>query len=161
MKTLLFAIAQLNPTVGDIGGNTKKLAEAYRSAVAQDADIVVAPETYLSGYQVDDLVQVEGFLEEMDKAIHHLASLTANNPAALIVGAPRRDEKGLIRNAVFVLDDGKVAAIQIKLVCPAQASLTIPAISSRASFPALSCCAVSAWDCLSAKICGTLILWNA
>ena len=118
MKTLLFAIAQLNPTVGDISGNTKKLAEAYRSAAAQDADIVVAPETYLSGYQVDDLVQVEGFLEEMDKAIHHLAGLTANNAPALIVGAPRRDEKGLIRNAVFVLDDGKIAAIRDKARLP-------------------------------------------
>ena len=118
MKTLLFAIAQLNPTVGDIAGNTKKLAEAYRSAAAQDADIVVAPETYLSGYQVDDLVQVEGFLEEMDKSIHHLASLTANNAPALIVGAPRRDEKGLIRNAVFVLDDGKIAAIRDKARLP-------------------------------------------
>ena len=118
MKTLLFAIAQLNPTVGDIAGNTKKLAEAFRSAQAQGADIVIAPETYLSGYQVDDLVQVEGFLEEMDKAVHHLATLTSGDAPALIVGAPRRDDQGLIRNAVFVLDDGTIHAIRDKARLP-------------------------------------------
>ena len=118
MKTLLLAIAQLNPTVGDIAGNTKKLAEAFRSAQAQGADIVIAPETYLSGYQVDDLVQVEGFLEEMDKAVHHLATLTSGDAPALIVGAPRRDDQGLIRNAVFVLDDGAIHAIRDKARLP-------------------------------------------
>ena len=118
MKTLLFAIAQLNPTVGDIAGNTKKLAEAFRSAQAQGADIVIAPETYLSGYQVDDLVQVEGFLEEMDKAVHHLATLTSGDAPALIVGAPRRDDQGLIRNAVFALDDGAIHAIRDKARLP-------------------------------------------
>lgn len=94
MKTLLFAIAQLNFKVGDIDGNARKLHDAYRSAEAQGADIVIAPETYLSGYQVDDLVQVEGFLDKMADAIDELAALTAGTAPALIVGAPRRDEHG-------------------------------------------------------------------
>ncbi len=118
MKTLLFAIAQLNPKVGDINGNTKKLVEAYRAAQAQGADIVVAPETYLSGYQVDDLVQVEGFLDEMARAVDHLSRLTTGDAPAIIVGAPRRDEKGIVRNAVFVLDDGNIHAIRDKARLP-------------------------------------------
>jgi NAD+ synthase len=118
MKTLLFAIAQLNPTVGDINGNTRKLLEAYRSAQAQGADVVIAPETYLSGYQIDDLVQVEGFIEETGRAIRHLAVLTADDNPAIIVGAPRRDDAGIIRNSLFVLDDGDIQSIRDKVRLP-------------------------------------------
>ena len=118
MKTLLFAIAQLNFKVGDIAGNTRKLCDAYHSVEAQGADVVIAPETYLSGYQVDDLVQVEGFLEEMAGAVDHLATLTSGDAPALIVGAPRRDDGGLIRNSVYVLDDGGILAIRDKARLP-------------------------------------------
>jgi NAD+ synthase len=118
MEKLLFAIAQLNPTVGDINGNTRKLVEAHHSAQTQGADIVITPETYLSGYQVDDLVQVEGFLEEIERAISHLAKLTADSAPAMIVGAPRRDDSGLIRNSVFILDDGGILAVRDKVCLP-------------------------------------------
>ena len=117
MTTLLFAMAQLNPTVGDIAGNTKKLMESHASAAAQGADILLAPETYLSGYQVDDLVQVEGFLDQLDDAISALAARTSGGAPAIIVGAPRRDGK-LIRNSVYVLDEGKVLAIRDKARLP-------------------------------------------
>ena len=93
--TLLFAMAQLNPTVGDITGNARKLLDARKTAMAQDADIIVAPEVYLSGYQVDDLVQVEGFLEKTAEVIDLLTEATKDGGPAIIVGAPRRDEKGL------------------------------------------------------------------
>lgn len=117
MTTLLFAMAQLNPTVGDIAGNTKKLMESHASASAQGADILLAPETYLSGYQIDDLVQVEGFLDQLDDAISALAARTSDGAPAIIVGAPRRDGN-LIRNSVYVLDEGKVLAIRDKARLP-------------------------------------------
>ena len=107
MSSLIFAIAQLNPVMGDIAGNMKKLIDARAKANSQGADVIVAPETYLTGYQTDDLVQVEGFLEACDEAINRLAALTDDGGAAIIVGCPRRDG-ALVRNAVFVLDEGKV-----------------------------------------------------
>ncbi|MCE2517459.1 MAG: NAD+ synthase, partial [Alphaproteobacteria bacterium] len=116
-STLLFALAQLNPTVGDIAGNTRKLIEARDKAAAQGADIVLAPETYLSGYQIDDLVQVEGILPRIDEAIAQLTEATSDGGPAVIVGAPRRDGE-VIRNSVFVLDGGDVAAIRDKVRLP-------------------------------------------
>lgn len=117
MSTLLFAMAQLNPTVGDIAGNTRKLIDAREKAAAQDADIVVAPETYLSGYQIDDLVQVSGFLKRIEDAIETLAALTADGGPALILGAPRFDGE-VIRNSIFVLDGGEIVGIRDKVRLP-------------------------------------------
>ena len=117
MTSLIFAIAQLNPVMGDIAGNMKKLIDARTKANGQGADVIVAPETYLTGYQTDDLVQVEGFLAACDDAIQHLAAVTADGGAAIIVGCPRRDG-ALVRNSVFVLDDGRVLAIRDKARLP-------------------------------------------
>ena len=117
MSTLLFAIAQLNPVMGDIAGNTYKLIDARAKAAGQKADIIVAPETYLTGYQVDDLVQVEGFLESCADAIDHLAAITADGGPAIILGCPRRDGD-VIRNSVYVLDAGQVLAIRDKARLP-------------------------------------------
>jgi len=116
--TLLFAMAQLNSTVGDVRGNARKLLDARKRAMAQDADIIIAPELYFSGYQLDDLVQVEGFLEHTEEAITTLAGATKDNGPAIIVGAPRRDDKGLIRNSVFVLDGGEVVGVRDKVRLP-------------------------------------------
>ena len=110
---LLIAAAQLNATVGDIEGNTQKLIEARQQAAAQHADIIIAPETYLSGYQIDDLVLVSGFLDRVASAIDRLAGLTSDGGPAIIVGAPRRDGDRIL-NAVFALDGGKVASVRDK-----------------------------------------------
>ncbi|MGC6484347.1 MAG: NAD+ synthase [Candidatus Puniceispirillales bacterium] len=110
---LIIAAAQLNATVGDTEGNTRKLMDARQEAAVQRADIIIAPETYLSGYQIDDLVMVSGYLEAIDAAIMRLTAATADGGPAIIVGAPRRDGK-VIRNSVFVLDEGKVASVRDK-----------------------------------------------
>ena len=55
LTKLKIALAQLNPLVGDVSGNTKKLIDA-RSKLDNDIDILVAPELYISGYPIDDLV---------------------------------------------------------------------------------------------------------
>ena len=54
-KKLKIALAQLNPLVGDVSGNIKKLI-SIRSKLDEDIDILVAPELYVSGYPIDDLV---------------------------------------------------------------------------------------------------------
>ena len=114
MDKLTIAIAQLNPTCGDVRGNTQKLLGARNEAAAKSADVIVAPESYLSGYQIDDLVLQEGFLERIDTAIDELAKATADGGAAIITGAPRRDGEQ-IRNSVFAIDGGEVVAIRDKV----------------------------------------------
>ena len=114
MKTrLLCAIAQLNPMLGAVEENMQKLLNARMEASAQKADIVLAPEMYLTGYQLDDLVLVEGFLERVARAIATLAEATADGGSAIIVGAPRI-EAGRIYNSAFVLDGGVVVAVRDK-----------------------------------------------
>ena len=91
----------------------QKLLNARMEASAQKADIVLAPEMYLTGYQLDDLVLVEGFLERVARAIATLAEATADGGSAIIVGAPRI-EAGRIYNSAFVLDGGVVVAVRDK-----------------------------------------------
>ena len=54
------ALAQLNPTSGDINGNTAKILAALEAAAAAGADLVVTPEMALPGYCIGDLVEDAG-----------------------------------------------------------------------------------------------------
>ena len=118
MKTqLICAIAQLNFKLGAIDENTNALIKAHQQAAAQQADIVMAPEMYLSGYQLDDLVLVDGFMDAIDAAIAKLAKLTVDNAPAMNVGAPLREGDNLF-NAVYVLDGGVVVATRDKVRLP-------------------------------------------
>lgn len=118
MKThLICAIAQLNFKLGAIEENTNALIKAHQQAAAQQADIVLVPEMYLSGYQLDDLVLVDGFIERIEAAIAKLAKLTADKSPAMIVGAPRRDGD-ILYNSVYVLDGGVIVATRDKVRLP-------------------------------------------
>ena len=103
---LKIALAQLNPLVGDVIGNTKKLIDV-RSKLDEDIDILVAPELYISGYPIDDLVLREDFLDLVEKEINNLAKITIDNKSAIIVGAPRKNA-GAIKNSVFVIEKGEI-----------------------------------------------------
>ena len=105
-KKLKIALAQLNPLVGDVSGNIKKLI-SIRSKLDEDIDILVAPELYVSGYPIDDLVLREDFLNLVKEEINKLVKSTEDNKSAIIVGAPRKDNES-IKNSVFVIENGKI-----------------------------------------------------
>ena len=65
---LKIALAQLSPLVGDVEKNVSKLIE-IRSKLDNDIDILVAPELYISGYPIDDLVLREDFLKSYCRLI--------------------------------------------------------------------------------------------
>ena len=58
---LAIALAQLNPTVGDVAGNTAKVRAARKTAAGQGADLVVFPELFIAGYPPEDLVLKPAF----------------------------------------------------------------------------------------------------
>ena len=116
LTKLKIALAQLNPLVGDVSGNTKKLIDA-RSKLDNDIDILVAPELYISGYPIDDLVLRGDFLDLVEKELNNLAKITTDNKSAIIVGAPRKDG-GSIRNSVFVMEKGEIISIKDKHELP-------------------------------------------
>lgn len=118
MKThLICAIAQLNFKLGAIDENAHAIIRAHQQAAAQQADFMLVPEMYLSGYQLDDLILVDGFMDHIDAAISKLAKLTANNAPAMIIGAPRR-AGGKLYNSVYVLDGGVIVATRDKVRLP-------------------------------------------
>ena len=115
-KKLKIALAQLNPLVGDVTGNIDKLI-TIRSNLKDDVDILVAPELYISGYPIDDLVLREDFLNLVKKEINKLTESTKDKKSAIIVGAPRKDGNS-IKNSVFVIENGKIISIKDKYELP-------------------------------------------
>jgi len=111
---LRVALAQINPTVGDIDGNARKIAERIAQAREQGAGLVVFPELALSGYPPEDLLLKTSFLERAANALQELAAQTRDIVA--LVGFPERAED--VYNAAAVLAGGEVAAVYRKMYLP-------------------------------------------
>ncbi|WP_394689085.1 NAD+ synthase [Hoeflea sp.] len=111
------AIAQLNPTVGDVAGNLAKAREARADAQRHGADIVLFTELFLVGYPPEDLVLKPALIRSCLKAIHELAADTADGGPAVIIGYPRADN-GKRHNSVAVLDGGKLVTSRDKVDLP-------------------------------------------
>lgn len=73
MPQIRLALAQLNPVVGDLVGNSAKCLEAVRSAAAQGADIVVLPEMVITGYPVEDLALRPSFQNASEQVTKEFA----------------------------------------------------------------------------------------
>src|ERR1041385_5388183 len=110
---LAMALAQLNPTVGDVAGNAEKVRRARATAAEQRADIVLFPELFIAGYPPEDLVLKPAFQAACRAAVEGLARETASGPAVL-VGAPWVND-GKLHNSFLLLQDGKIAAARHKV----------------------------------------------
>ena len=106
MKVKL-AFAQVNPTVGDIDGNLRKILEAHAEAARLGADIAFAPECALSGYPLEDLVLRRSFVDAVDAARERLVAevLASGTRTALVFGAPCGGALHAgVHNAAFLVD---------------------------------------------------------
>ncbi len=110
-ETLDIALAQINPTVGDVDGNAG-LIKAAR-AEAGDADMVAMGELALSGYPPEDLVLKAAFLDAIEERVRALAAETGDGGPALLLGAPWRQD-GELHNAALLLEAGEIAAVRLK-----------------------------------------------
>ncbi|MDG4827243.1 NAD+ synthase [Asanoa sp. WMMD1127] len=127
MPTLRIALAQVNPTVGDLAGNARIVRSTTRAAADAGARLVVFPEMMLTGYPIEDLVFRQSFLTATCAAITRLAAdldadglgeipvavgyLDADGPPAVNVAT---DPSAGPRNALAVLHRGRVAARYFK-----------------------------------------------
>jgi NAD+ synthase len=116
-QTLRIAIAQLNPTVGDVAGNLALAREARRDAAREGADLVLFTELFISGYPPEDLVLRPAFLAACLKAVEELAGETADGGPGVIIGFPRQGDEGR-HNSIAVLDGGKIVAVRDKIDLP-------------------------------------------
>ncbi|MBI3419860.1 MAG: NAD+ synthase [Proteobacteria bacterium] len=118
--TLNIALAQINSTLGDIDGNSRKMAEAAAQAQAQNADLVVMPELCISGYPPEDLVCRPAYIEGCMEAAQALAEKTAKGPA-LLIGLPWKSGEGYGAkpyNAAALLRAGKIEKLWFKYDLP-------------------------------------------
>ncbi|WP_353980830.1 NAD+ synthase [Salinicola endophyticus] len=87
MQDLTLVMAQLDPLVGDIAGNTAAAIEAVREAkLEHDADVVVFSELYLTGYPPEDLLLREAMEPRLAEALAEMAQKIAKfAPQTLVV----------------------------------------------------------------------------
>jgi glyoxylate reductase/D-3-phosphoglycerate dehydrogenase len=113
-QPLRVALAQIDPTVGDIAGNAAKIADRIGRAKEAGAAIVVFPELALTGYPPEDLLLKEHFLADAKAALERVASDTRGLVA--VIGFPERAED--VSNAAAVCADGVVQAVYRKIHLP-------------------------------------------
>ena len=125
VDSLKIALAQLNPTMGDIAGNLALLRKARAEAAAQGADLVIASEMVITGYPTEDLVLKPMFLEAAEAALQSLASDTADGGPGMIIGGPWLQDPhakpplfGKVFNTAYVLDGGKITTHRTKYDLP-------------------------------------------
>jgi NAD+ synthase (glutamine-hydrolysing) len=124
------ALAQINATVGDLAGNSRKIVEFSRRAHAQGARLVLAPELALCGYPPEDLLLRPAFMQSCAQALAECAEALADLPGLhVVVGHPHQwGERGDVRskshtvqqryNAASVLASGRVVATYCKRELP-------------------------------------------
>ncbi len=115
--TLRIAVAQLNPTVGDVVGNLAKARAARADAARQGADLVLFTELFISGYPPEDLVLKPAFLAACERAANELAKDTADGGPAVIIGTPLKRKSGT-HNSILFADGGKVLGERYKVDLP-------------------------------------------
>ena len=108
------ALAQVNLTVGDIKGNTRKVLRWIEKAALQGADLVAFPELTLAGYPAEDLLLKKRFLDDCRSALDRLAP-KVRGPVA-VVGFPSSGDG--THNSVAVIHKGRIAGICNKIELP-------------------------------------------
>jgi NAD+ synthase (glutamine-hydrolysing) len=111
------ALAQINPTVGDLKKNADLISKHAFDAANAGAVIVVYPEMILTGYPVEDLANRESFRAASMAAVNELAARInneGNGDLTLLVGYLGQSEAGKPQNCVAVIYRGEIVATYIK-----------------------------------------------
>src|SRR5919106_4277394 len=105
------ALAQMNPTVGDLAGNTALIVEAIKRARDSGAQILAVPELAVPGYPPEDLVLKRSFVRANLHAVEEVAAATDDLLAfvGFVDGTGSR-----LYNAAAVCLDGRVVAVYRK-----------------------------------------------
>jgi NAD+ synthetase len=117
------AIAQLNPTIGDISHNAKQILQAARQAAQEEVRLLLTPELSLCGYPPRDLLFYPGFVDSLFQQLQELAKQLPPGLAALVGTVepnPHASAKGQkpLFNSVALLDEGKIQQIFHKRLLP-------------------------------------------
>jgi len=114
LHSIRVGIAQINSTVGDLSGNTKKIMQSIDQAKSLGVDLLTFPELAITGYPPEDLLLKPQFIKQnrecLDKIIEHSSDI------AVVVGFV--DSDGDIYNAAAVLYNKKLVGVYHKFYLP-------------------------------------------
>mgnify|MGYP001793479412 FL=1 len=123
ISLMKIAIAQINPTVGDLTGNTQRILDAANQAAELGADLLLTPELSLCGYPPRDLLLRPSFIQKMKQQVTELAQSMPVNLTALVgiaednSAAASNGEKP-IYNSMALLQSGQVKEVFHKRLLP-------------------------------------------
>ena len=115
MSKLRIALAQINPTVGDLTGNVLKIKKFIKKAEDVNSDIVVFPELSITGYPPEDLLLKSHFIEDNVKAAKEVAKHTSNIIA--IYGFVEKENKKIF-NSAAISHNQQLLGTQKKIYLP-------------------------------------------
>jgi NAD+ synthase (glutamine-hydrolysing) len=113
-RVVRIALAQVNPTVGDLPGNAKRVIEFLDRARDMGAEVVAFPELILTGYPPEDLLLRPDFIDQNQAALEEVTRATKGITA--IVGFAQRAED--VYNAAAIAHDGEIAGVYHKSHLP-------------------------------------------
>ena len=117
MVLMKVALLQLDPLVGDLAGNLRQLRAAAEDAAAAGARLLLGTELGIIGYPPRDLLLRAGVAEACEAAVAAFASTLAPELVALI-GLPRREADGSLRNSIALCRDGRIECFFDKRLLP-------------------------------------------
>ena len=129
------ALAQLNPVVGDLAGNTKKAREVRARVAAARADLVVFTELYLTGYPLEDMVLKPALQKAAREACEGSPATPQMVDPRFCIGLPWGDAP-FVYNAVALLDRGRIEACATRTTSRIMACSTRSACSRPGPMPA-------------------------
>ena len=117
------AIAQLNPTIGDLAGNAQQILQAAQRAASEEVQLLLTPELSLCGYPPRDLLLNPSFVEAMTQTLLKLAEQLPSE-VAVLVGTVEPNARSLqgggkpLFNSVALLEQGQIRQIFHKRLLP-------------------------------------------
>jgi len=114
MDNFNLALSVINPVVGDVTGNTKKILAARTEAGRRGADLVLMGELVTSGYPPEDLVLKPSFIQAIHKAVGEIVA--ADGPDLLLSTPWQNGDK--VMSAILLIADKTIKAISYKYDLP-------------------------------------------
>lgn len=122
MSKLKIALAQLNPTVGDLEGNYAKILYQFNKASDVGCDLIVFSEMVICGYPCEDLWQKKYFISAINEQLLKIIEASRDSKCAILLGAPtsiiNRNQKENLFNSALLIENGEVKKIINKKTLP-------------------------------------------
>jgi len=113
------ALAQINPTIGDFAGNSRRIELAARQASEQGAELTVFSEMCLMGYPARDLLEKPAFLAAQQRALDNLCRTLKGMPVLIGFVSQRGEAEGKsLYNSCALIDNGELISVGNKCLLP-------------------------------------------